>query len=166
MADLLSVISLNWPAALCLLAGFALVTVEIFLPGFGAPGITGIVLLLAGIVVAADSALEAILLLLLVIALLSLLLFVVLRSTLKGKLSKSPLVLENSLSRDAGFSSAQDFSTFLGREGLSLTPLRPAGSANFEGNKLDVVADGEFIAKGQKIVITKVEGARIVVRGA
>ncbi|MDR2515040.1 MAG: hypothetical protein LBD02_07545 [Christensenellaceae bacterium] len=166
MADLLGVISLNWPAAICLLAGFALVTVEVFLPGFGAPGITGLALLLAGIVVAADSLLEAVWLLIIVIALVCLLLFVVLRSALKGKLAQSPLVLQSALSKDAGFSSAQDFSRFLGREGLALTPLRPAGSAGFEEGRLDVVTEGEFIAKGQKVLVAKVEGARIVVRGA
>ena len=44
--ELLEIISLNWPAALCLIAGFVLVTVEMFTPGFGVPGISGLALLL------------------------------------------------------------------------------------------------------------------------
>ena len=48
--ELLEIISLNWPAAICLLAGFILVTIELFTPGFGVPGISGLALLLIGLV--------------------------------------------------------------------------------------------------------------------
>ena len=47
--ELLEIISLNWPAAICLLAGFILVTIELFTPGFGVPGISGLALLLIGL---------------------------------------------------------------------------------------------------------------------
>ena len=71
--ELLEIISLNWPAALCLIAGFVLVTVEMFHPrAFGVPGISGLALLLIGVIVAADSLLEGILLTIIIVLVLCL----------------------------------------------------------------------------------------------
>ena len=46
--DVSQFILANLPAILCLLAGFTLVVVEMFIPGFGLPGISGIILLVVG----------------------------------------------------------------------------------------------------------------------
>ena len=82
--ELLEIISLNWPAALCLIAGFVLVTVEMFTPGFGVPGISGLALLLIGVIVAADSLLEGILLTIIIVLVLCLLFTIAVRSASKG----------------------------------------------------------------------------------
>ena len=42
----------NLPMLLCLVLGAALIVVEVFLPGFGLPGISGIVLLGVGVGIA------------------------------------------------------------------------------------------------------------------
>ena len=42
----------NLPMLLCLIMGMGLIIVEVFLPGFGLPGISGIVLVGVGIVIA------------------------------------------------------------------------------------------------------------------
>ena len=52
----------------------------------------------------------------------------------------------------------------MGREGVSLTPLRPSGNGDFDGEKLDVVSDGAFIPQGARIRIVRVEGLRILVK--
>ena len=52
----------------------------------------------------------------------------------------------------------------VGREGVSLTPLRPSGNGDFDGEKLDVVSDGAFIPQGARIRIVRVEGLRILVK--
>lgn len=155
MEELLSIISLNWPSAICILIGFGLVIVEMFVPGFGVPGITGLALLLVGVVLAANSVLEAILLAIIIVVLLCLILSLSLRSASKGRLAKTPLVLSDSATKEEGYSSAEDMSYFLGRQGVAQTPLRPAGMADFDGVRLDVVSDGEFVPKGTKLVITK-----------
>ena len=53
---------------------------------------------------------------------------------------------------------------FLDKEGISVTVLRPAGTVDIEGIKIDVVTEGEFIQKGTKIKIIKVQGRRIVAK--
>ena len=44
------------------------------------------------------------------------------------------------------------------------TALRPAGIAEFDGVKLNVVSDGDFVAAQRPIRVERVEGNRIVVR--
>ena len=49
MQDVLAFILANLPLIICLIAGVALLVVEVFVPGFGLPGISGMVLLVAGV---------------------------------------------------------------------------------------------------------------------
>jgi len=53
---------------------------------------------------------------------------------------------------------------WVGRRGTALTDLRPAGAAEFDGERVDVVADGGFISRGEAVVIVRDEGYRKVVR--
>ncbi|HEY5740939.1 MAG TPA: NfeD family protein [Terrimicrobiaceae bacterium] len=51
----------------------------------------------------------------------------------------------------------------VGEEGVASTILRPAGKAEFGAALVDVVTDGEFLDRGAKIRVTKVEGDRVIV---
>jgi membrane-bound serine protease (ClpP class) len=42
--------------------------------------------------------------------------------------------------------------------------LRPAGLADLGDQRVDVVSDGEYIEAGEPVVVTRVDGNRIVVR--
>jgi membrane-bound serine protease (ClpP class) len=53
----------------------------------------------------------------------------------------------------------------LGKAGKVVNPLRPAGVVEFaDGERLDVVSEGAYIAGGDEVIVVKVEGRRIVVR--
>lgn len=156
-------ITLGWGAGICLVLGIIFIIIEMFTPGFAVPGITGIILLLFGIVLSADSFLQGLIIFLLIMAILSVILILVMRSATKGVLFKSPLILKNSETQDEGYISGTDMNFFVGREGKSLTMLRPAGTCDFDGVRLDVVTEGDFIDKDSEVVIIKVEGRRIVV---
>jgi len=54
----------------------------------------------------------------------------------------------------------------VGRRGRAVTMLRPAGSAEFDGEPLDVVTQGDFIRPGEAIEICGVKGNRTIVRRA
>ena len=54
----------------------------------------------------------------------------------------------------------------LHQEGEAFTTLRPAGKARFGEQVFDVQSQGDFIDPGQKIVVTEVTGNRIIVRKA
>jgi membrane-bound ClpP family serine protease len=145
-----------------LIVGLILIVIEMFSPGFGAPGITGLILLVAGIVFTARSLLEALIMIVIILAILGVALTLVLHSASKGRLSKT-LILSDSLNKEEGFSGTEDLEYFVGREGKTLTVLRPAGTAEFDGVKLDVVSEGEFIPKNTRVKVKKVTGRRIVV---
>jgi len=52
----------------------------------------------------------------------------------------------------------------LGKNGIALTALRPAGTAVFDGKRTDVVTEGGFVEKGQPVTVVGIEGLRVVVR--
>ena len=67
-------------------------------------------------------------------------------------------------SHSSGVGERSSPSELLGAQGRALTPLRPAGSASIGGRKVDVVAESDFIAPDEPIVVIRQEGLRIVVR--
>lgn len=162
--DALGIISnISWLAALCFLAGLVLVIVEMHMPGFGVAGTAGAILLLLGIILTANSLLEAFVLILVVLIVLGLTATVVLQSAMKGKLNKS-LVLSHTLDKSAGYSATEDMEYFVGKKGTALTVLRPSGIADFDGVRLDVISESEFIQKDAAVCVVSVQGRRIVVR--
>jgi membrane-bound serine protease (ClpP class) len=75
------------------------------------------------------------------------------------------LILDTGLAAGAGYASApEEDRSWLGKSGTALTPLRPAGIADIDGQRVDVVSDGEFIDSGMPITVNRVDGNRIVVR--
>jgi len=56
------------------------------------------------------------------------------------------------------------YGEFLGKTGVTLTPLVPSGIVMFGGRRLDVIAESGLIDKNEKVIVTEVNGLRIVVR--
>jgi len=153
----------QWIPLLCIIAGIIFVIIEMHQPGFGVPGITGVILIVAGVILYAETLLQALILIVIILAVLGAALALVLQSAAKGRLSKH-LVLNDTLDDDVKFSAVEDLSYLVGSEGITQTVLRPSGTADFNGVKLDVVSEGEYIPKGIPVFIDKIEGNRIVVK--
>lgn len=143
--------------------GFLLVLIEVFVPGFGVPGVLGIIFLIVGVIVTAKTLLQALILIIIILAILGVLTSILIRSASKGKLSKK-IILSTSINKDEGYIGTNDMQYFLDKKGTTLTVLRPAGTVDFDGVKLDVVSEGDFIPKDTEVKVIKVEGRRIVVR--
>ena len=160
---MLELLVVNLPMVVCLLLGMALIIAEVFLPGFGLPGITGIVLIGTGAVIATMhfGTLTAVGILLVVIAILAVLVSWVLRSAARGSVSRSELFLSDKEELDGR---QEDMRAFIGRTGRTLSVLRPAGIGDFDGVRLNIVTEGGFIEKGAPVEIVDVAGTRIVVR--
>jgi len=163
MADIGSLLIQYLPSIVLLLVGFVLVVIEMYVPGFGVPGITGILMLIGGVYFAHPSPLGAVIMVLVIVALLCIVLSICLHSAANGRLAKSRLVLHD-VATKAENAETNDMNYFIGRTGETRTVLRPAGMAEFDGVKLNVVSDGEYIASGAKVIVARVEGNRIVVR--
>ncbi len=143
--------------------GLIFTIIEIYMPGFGVWGLAGITCFIIGIIVTADTLLEALILMMILLAIVGIIFSVLLHSISKGKLPKN-MVLSTAMRSEDGYIGTSDMKYFLNKQGVTLTILRPAGTVDFDGVKLDVVSEGEFIPKGTKVQVIKVEGRRIVVR--
>ena len=150
------------PMLLCVLLGAGLMIVEVFLPGFGLPGISGIVLIGAGVVMAwmEAGALVAIAILLVIIAVLAVFISWVLRTASSGRSSHAEIFLREK----EELSTREDMQVLVGRRGRTTSVLRPAGIGDFDGVRLNVVTEGEFIERNTPIEIVSANGTRIVVR--
>ena len=162
----------GWEELLLVAIGVILLAVEVFLiPGFTVAGVAGIVALVAGLgltLVGAGATGNAIVAALGRVAL-SLLLALAGGLALLRLLPRLPfgrrLVLQSGEASTLGYVSPPESDRqWLGRAGTALSPLRPAGIAEIDGARVDVVSDGGFIEAGTPILVSRVDGNRIVVR--
>lgn len=163
MNDLVFIADINLIQTLIFIAGLLLVIIEMFYPGFGVPGITGVILLFIGIILTAKTPFQALILIIIILAILIIALYLVLKSAARGRLSES-LILTHNENKKSGYIGTEVFDPYLGREGISVTVLRPSGTANFDGVRLDVVTEGSFVPPGTRVKVIKVEGRKIVVK--
>lgn len=148
---------------LCLLAGFIFVGIEMVVPGFSVPGISGIVCLIAGVFLLADTVMEGFFITVIVLALLGILMAVMLYLLSKGKF-RSPIILEEEQKSTEGYLSSSDLKYLLGKKGVAMTDLRPTGVGQIDGINFGVISEGNYISAGEPVEIIKVEGSKLIVR--
>ena len=56
-----------------------------------------------------------------------------------------------------------DLSGFVGKEGVTITLLRPAGDVDFNGVRMQASSDGPFIEKGVKVRVVEAQANKITV---
>lgn len=163
---MLDLIAANLPIILCFVFGIGLLILEAFMPGFGAAGITGIILEIITLVMTwhEHGSLATLAMLLIVLLVLAIAISTSLRSIASGRLSKSALVHSETESSESGYRSLDDLAIFLDHEGVTTSVLRPTGIGDFDGVRLNISSEGEFIPVGTRVRIIKVEGAKILVR--
>jgi membrane-bound serine protease (ClpP class) len=144
--------------AVILVAGIVFLAVEFFLvPGFSLPGILGIVTLTYGIYLSyAEYGAAASLLTVLGCFTAALVLF---RAALQSKTLRRFSLTHT----QRGGIAAEDYSGLLRKTGVALTDLRPSGTAEIDRHRYSVVTDGTYIEEHTDIVVTAVEGSRILV---
>lgn len=156
------VVNMNFWVALLFITGFVFVVIEMFHPGFGVPGVLGGILLILGVIFAAQTFMQAIILIAIILAVLGVMFTIVLIQFTNGKMNY--IILKEKQNKEQGYIGTEDLNYFVGKEGITTSVLRPSGTGEFEGIRMDIVADGEFIDNDVKVKIAKVEGRRIVVK--
>ena len=162
----------GWEELLLAVSGVILLIVEIFvIPGFGIVGVLGIGAILAGLILSLVGAGDTSQVVLMAAArvVFSLLLAVVASLVMLRFLPRLPfgqrMILQAGLGAGHQYGSAPDNDLrWLGKKGRASSALRPAGIAQIEGERVDVVSDGELIDAGRSVEVTRVDGNRIVVR--
>lgn len=146
-------------SAVLFLIGLLLILIEVFIPGFGLPGICGLILIgIASLIAANTYGFAAVIIVLLVLAAVGMILFKVLkRHNIYHK-----LVLQDALVDQVY--DQKSINHLMGKEGITLTPLKPGGKAEFEGKVADVFSNGEFIAKGREVKVIGIQGRDVIVK--
>jgi len=166
--------------------GMGLVAVEIFLlPGFGVFAISGAILILVSLIMSMQGfvipdmkgapwqlvTLERNFIVVGLAFSLSLIIFVIMVRYLPAVPFFSHLILAADVKTSAGFSSvAMNATPLLGKKGVVFTALRPVGKITMldatghqTGENIEAVTEGDFINKGESVVIIEIDGGRIVV---
>lgn len=161
----------GWEVVILLALGIVLLLVEaLIFPGFGIAGGLGILAFGAGVVLSmignlptTADILVALNVLAVSIALVGFFGWQLIRRLPLDRRTRQ-LFLRTSMTREAGYRSADVRPELVGMEGIATTSLRPAGSARFGEETLDVVSEGSFILEGTAVRIVRSEGYRHVVR--
>lgn len=144
-----------------------LIGIELFVvPGFGVSGILGILALVAGIVLVSNTWFEGAAYSLGALVVIGLLIFISYKLPATRKFWKK-LSLDTRQTNAGGYVAPKpSYESYVGRKGIAISHLRPAGTGDFAGERLDVVTEGGYISAQTPIVIIEVEGTRIVVRAS
>ncbi|MBA4406087.1 peptidase [bacterium] len=165
--DLASVIEI-----VIFIIGVILLLVEIFvIPGFGVIGVLGILFMMAGLFfgLVSDfgmtdySILSVALIQLATVFVVTTLFIFILSKLLPKSAIWNRLILQDNIASKSGYAAKQSFEHLVGAEGIALTALRPSGAAIIEGNRIDVVTEGDYIDHDSKVIVKAVEGSKVVV---
>lgn len=154
-------------AILLLIAGIVLVFLEVLLPSGGILAILAAGTLIGSLVMGykhSSTAGTTILVVMMVaVPVLIVAGFRMLPHTAMGRRLTLTPKPEASAARGTPGVSVEDFGHLLGKTGVAVTPLRPAGTADFGAERVSVIAQGDMIEKDAAVVVVLVEGNSVVV---
>ena len=154
-----------WIVVLLALAGVGLIISEVFIPG-GVIGTLGMLALVGSIVLAAKhfstAGIVATVFLIPVAGIVAWIL--ALRVLPKTRLGRNVFLSSTQEGVSVVADSAEAYAKYIGKRGVAQSYLRPAGVAEIEGARVDVVTEGEFIPAGNPIEVLRLEGNHLVVR--
>jgi membrane-bound ClpP family serine protease len=52
----------------------------------------------------------------------------------------------------------------MGSTGIVITPLRPVGTCDFSGHRVECVAESGYVEKGKKVQVIRIESTQLTVR--
>lgn len=163
----------HWEIILFVIGIFLLLAELFVIPGFGVAGISGIVLVVAGLTMAlinndyfnfdyvsgAETGRAALTVLMGIVCGFVLMLWISSRIGGKGVLSK--MALHTNI--DQTVAMAFDVSGLIGMEGTAATVLRLSGKVKINGELYDAVSDSGFIERGEKIRVIRFENSQLYV---
>lgn len=139
--------------------GCVLLAIEIMIPGFSLPGIAGIICIVIGIVLSVEDVYIGLISISIAIIIGFLTMFICIKKGFNSKYFNKIV-----LKKEIDSSTSDDRKNLLGMTGTALTNLRPAGTVEIDNKKINVVTEGDFIEIGTKVVVTQVEGFKIIVK--
>ncbi len=163
---------------LIFIVGVVLLAIELFaIPGFGVLGISGIILIVAGLALSmvgnigfhfpegAFKALISSIFLVIIASFLSLLISFYIGRKILTTTIFGHLALDTVQEKSEGYTSADiQYMNMTGKKGKALTILRPAGKVIVEGEVYDATAITGYIEKDDAVEVVKYETSQLFVR--
>lgn len=153
----------GWETIILFILGIGLILLEFFVPG-GIVGAIGFLAIIGSFFLASDNIAHMGVSLLIAISASIFLSILMIRVFGKRMKLFKRIILNDSTSTEKGYVSNKNRLELIGAEGITLNALRPAGTVLVGDERIDVVSEGAFIPKDEKVRIVKTEGSRIVVR--
>lgn len=147
------------------IVGVLLLVLELFIPSFGILGILGIISLISGVILAAYDTGNALTSLGIAVLIAGVIVVVFVRY-FKHRGVWNRFILRDTINTEEGYVSHKAREELIGQTGRAITPLRPSGMMELNGERIDVVTNGEFIAVGTEVRVVHIEGIRVVVKEA
>ncbi len=167
----------NWEILL-FFSGVVLVALEVFvIPGFGIAGISGILAIVISLVLSLVRNINgfdfsfvpqhkmsiAFLTVALVLIAGVLSFFFGGEKIMSFAFSNSKIGNSTSLKKGNGLKKTNLLKTFIGRQGIVVSDLHLSGKIEIDGEWLNAISDGEYISKGNKILVLKINGTNLLV---
>lgn len=147
------------------IAGMILLFFELCIPGFGICGISGIGILILGMVYRVITGIDFIQLVIMFLAeilTIVVLYLIVIRSIKRGLLSKTQLFSsKNSIPTDYGIRNNRKF--LIGKIGVIETSCKPVGKAVIDGQIYEVISKDKYLDKNTQVRVTSVVGDAVEV---
>jgi membrane-bound serine protease (ClpP class) len=160
----------GWEEVILLVAGLIALGIEVFVvPGFGIAGVISIacigtamfLALLGSLPTWADVA-RAAGVLATSLGIIGVAIYLVVRNLPTSDRWRG-IFLRTASAAAEGFVSNEFRDDLIGRVGVALTDLHPGGTVRLDGERLDVVTEGDYVARGTQVRIMRSEGYRLVV---
>ncbi len=167
----------NWEIVI-FVVGIVLIAIEIFaIPGFGVAGISGIILLVAGLTLSMidnvgfdftnvrfDNIIKSFF-----IVVIAIFLAIIGSYFLTKKMFTSTtfghLALDDVQKKEDGYTSSYaEYTSVVGKEGVAKTVLRPAGKVVIDDEVYDATAISGYIEKDEPVIVIKYSTAQLTVR--
>ncbi len=158
---------MNVVPAILLTLGLILCIIEMFVPGFGAFGISGIVCLVGGIVAKMlyGGTVTQMFALIVIFAIILLIMFgIAVWSAKRGLISRSPVVLKETALPENYAEADKSLQNLKGKEGLTVTICRPFGTIQIDDKFYDASSVDEYLEKGTLVKVVEVEGDQIYIQ--
>ncbi len=155
----------NWGAVALVIVGVILLAVEVFIvPGFGIVGISGIAAIVVSFFMSFRSYTIALHVIFWSMLATGVGIYFMFKYLPKTTFFNRLVLATSEIKKDGYHASPDIYSNLENKQGKAITTLRPAGKAKIDGRMMDVMTEGDFINKGDKVKVVKIEGNRIVVK--
>jgi membrane-bound serine protease (ClpP class) len=151
-------------AILLLIAACALVAAELFLPSHGVMGVLAALCAIAGVIVAFHVApLFGFFCGIVLIILAPLVFYWAVKLYPKSPVGKRVMLDTPQVAGEPSQEAAR-LTALVGRRGIAMTTLRPAGSVELDNQRIDAMSESTVIDAGAPVEVIRVVGRKVIVR--